>query len=597
MMLFPTTTALLSWMWQSTLCLGVCWLLYQFLRQEPYFHYNRRYLLLTPWLALLLPLLLTAAAPWLRDWLPSQSAPVVLAVPAIAVLPAVVASSSVADVAPASFSWWTWLPLLYGAGVLTWLMQLGWQLLALWRQVRHLPREKHEDFTLVSTSGQLPISSFGRLIFWDETAEITPAEADQILQHELVHVRQGHTQERLLLELTRAVLWFNPFVHCYSRALDLTHEYIADAAVLETLPAPAAPTKYAALLSRLTLQRLHLQLSPTHSFSQSQLLARIAMLHTPRSARRWKQWLLLPVSFVLLVTVACEKRAEIVPPTATVSSAYTRAEQMPRYQGGMSRLVRDINFNMHYEYPAVAKMAIQEKVEGKVFVKFTVATNGTVQAVQVQKGIPTNSFQQQAAARGLEQLAIKVVQDLPGRWTPGTQDGAPVAVSSTILIHFRLKGESSIITGYRIEAPDSSASILAGYPFRDEKSFRNPPRPIPDSRNVYSHLEVEEMPEYPGGQGQLLAELLQRLQYPAAAKAAKLDGVAFVKFVVTADGSMQNIELQKGVLAPKGLEAVAEEMNRAALATLYNLPRSWKPGMQRGKEVTVSYSVPITFQL
>jgi TonB family protein len=584
-------------MWQSTLCLGVCWLLYQFLRQEPYFHYNRRYLLLTPWLALLLPILLTAAAPWLRDWLPSQPAPVVLAVPAIVVLPAVAVSGPVAEVAPASFSWWTWLPLLYAAGVLAWLTQLGWQLLALWRQVQQLPREKHEDFTLVSTSGQLPISSFGRLIFWDETSEITPTEARQILQHELVHVRQGHTQERLLLELARAVLWFNPFVHCYSRALDLTHEYIADAAVLQTLPAPAAPTKYAALLARLALQRLRFQLPLTHSFSQSQLLARIAMLHTPRSARRWKQWLLLPISFGLLVMVACEKRAELVPPTATADSTYTRAEQMPVYQGGMSRLVRDISFNMHYEYPAVAKMAIQEKVEGKVFVKFTVATDGTVQAVQVQKGIPTNSSQQQAAARGLEQLAVKVVQDLPGRWTPGTQAGQPVAVSYTVLIHFRLKGESKgpTGTGYRIEAPDSSTSIIAGYPFRDEKSFRNPPRPIPDSHNVYA--QVEEMPEYPGGQGQLLAELLRRLRYPAAAKAAKLDGVAFVKFVVAADGSMQNIELQKGVLAPKGLEAVAKEMDQAAVATLYNLPRSWKPGMQRGKEVAVSYTVPITFQL
>ncbi|MBO0358320.1 TonB family protein [Hymenobacter sp. BT186] len=595
MMLLPTTAALLSWMWQSTLCLGVCWLLYQFLRQEPYFHYNRRYLLLTPWLALLLPLLLTAATPWLRDWLPSKSAPVVLAVPAIAVVPAIVVSGPVTEVASAPFSWWTWLPLLYAAGVLAWLMQLGWQLLALWRQVRQLPREKHEDFTLVLTSGQLPISSFGRLIFWDEAAEITPTEANQILAHELIHVQQGHTQERLLLELARAVLWFNPFVHCYSRSLDLTHEYIADAAVLETLPAPAAPTKYAALLARLALQRLRFQLPPMHSFSQSQLLARIAMLHTPRYARRWKQWLLLPVSFGLLVTVACEKRTELAPPITTVDSTYTRAEQIPVYQGGMSRLVKDISFNMHYEYPAIAKMAIQEKVEGQVFVKFTVATDGTVQAVQVQKGIPTNSLQQQAAARGLEQLAVKVVQDLPGRWTPGTQDGTPVAVSYTVPIAFYLAKGTVAAPGYNIMAPDSTAAGGARYAFNDKDVFRNPPRPAPDSHNVYA--QVEEMPEYPGGQGQLLAELLRRLRYPAAAKAAKLDGVAFVKFVVAADGSMQNIGLQKGVLAPKGLEAVAKEMDQAAVATLYNLPRSWKPGMQRGKEVAVSYTVPITFQL
>ncbi|MDF7814430.1 energy transducer TonB [Hymenobacter sp. YC55] len=273
---------------------------------------------------------------------------------------------------------------------------------------------------------------------------------------------------------------------------------------------------------------------------------------------------------------------------------------MPKYKGGMLRLVKDLSWGLHYEYPAIAKVA---SLEGKVLVKFTVAADGTVKDVQVHKGITTIWPQQQAAAHALEALAMKAVKELPGQWTPGSQNGKPVAVSYTVPFEFssgKLRRRRQVggpmelepVQNYRVKSPDSSATAFSEGPiFKDFK----PVRFSPDSRNVYA--QVEEMPEYAGGQGQLLADLIQRLRYPAAAKAAKLDGVAFVKFVVAEDGSVKDVALQKGVLAPKGLEAVAEEMNQAALATLHNLPRKWTPGIQRGKEVAVYYDVPITFLL
>ena len=417
-------------------------------------------------------------------------------------------------------------------------------------------------------------------------------------------MRQGHTQELLLFELVQAVLWFNPFVHFYPRALALNHEYVADAAVLRTIQAPEAPTIYAALLARLTLRRHHPHLSLTHSFAQPQILARIAMLHSSHVARRWKQWLLLPVSTVLVATIACEKGTELATPSVTAEDVYTHVEQMPKYKGGMQRLITDLHWGIRYEYPSIAEST---DLEGEVLVKFTVATDGTVQAVQLQKGITTIWPQQQVAARALEELAMKAVKELPGQWTPGSQSGKQVAVSYIVPFEFsngKLRRRKQIggpfelepVLEYQIHSPDSPATVFSGGQiFKDFK----PLRPSPDSHNVYS--QVEEMPEYTGGQGQLLAELLQRLQYPAAAKAAKLDGVAFVKFVVTEDGNVKDVALEKGVLAPKGLEAVAEEMNQAALATalatLHSLPRKWQPGIQRGKEVAVSYSVPITFFL
>ncbi|HEX8425775.1 MAG TPA: M56 family metallopeptidase [Hymenobacter sp.] len=455
MLLFPTTTALLDWMWQSTLCLGACWLLYRLLlRQESYFHYNRRFLLFTPWLALLLPLLLAGAAPWLSSWLPSDATSTPLLTPSVT-LPVLTVGSAGA----ASASWWTWLPLVYMAGVLAWLVRLGGQLVALWQQTHQLPRNTREHFTLVTTSGKLPVSSFGRLVFWDETANLTPAEAHQVLQHELAHVRQGHTQERLLLELVRTMLWFNPFVHSYPRALALTHEYIADAAVLQAMPAPEAPTAYAALLARLTLRQLHPHLSLTHSFTQSHTLIRIAMLQSSRSGRRWKQWLLLPVGTVLLFTFACEQAAEPTAPEAAAANTrltpppppalhpyteqkpeyidgtavYQYAEQMPEYPGGMTQLLTDLTQQLRYPQSALAA-----KVQGRLFLSFIVAKDGSVQAVKIQKSL-TAPNASAATIKEMEDASVAAVRNLPGKWAPGKQDGKAVAVSFTIPVSFALQ--------------------------------------------------------------------------------------------------------------------------------------------------------------
>lgn len=449
MMLLPTTTALLNWMWQSTLCLGACWLLYWLaLRRETHFHYNRQFLRYTPWLALLLPPLLTVLAPKLGSWLPSQAAPSALLAPAF-VLPTAVVSTT-----GTSTTYWEWLPLVYVAGVGLGVARLGWQIFRLWQTTRWLPREPRTGYTLVSTSGQLPISSFGRLVFWDETADLTPTEAQQVLCHELVHVQQGHTWEQLQLLALQAVLWFNPFVHCYPRALALTHEYLADAAVLEDAPPSTTPATYVALLARLALRRLYPHLPLPHSFTHSPILTRIAMLQSSPPVRRWKQWLILPVSAVLLVTISCEKAAEPTAPTANTSSdshllpppppppalpppppppaVYNFVEHMPEYAGGMNKLLTDITQQLRY--PAAA---LKAGLEGKVFVDFIIASDGSMQAVSLKKGI-TAPANMAPAAQAMNEAALDAVRNLPGKWTPGSQDGKQVAVSYTVPIAFTL---------------------------------------------------------------------------------------------------------------------------------------------------------------
>ncbi|GAB3574426.1 TonB family protein [Hymenobacter daeguensis] len=432
---------LLNWMLLSTALLGVWWACYRLaLRQERSFAYNRAFLGLGPLLAAGLPLLPLA---WPAGWWGTGPAglPGVVGV----LLPAaeVSANGAAGDVA---INWNAWLRVVYLAGVALMLARLLLGLGRLWRTGRRLPRTAHSGYTLAHTHGRLPTSSFGAVIFWDETLALSPAEARQVLRHELAHVQQGHTYDRLLLELLRAALWFNPFVHLCGRALALTHEYLADAAAL--LPeqnTPSLSTSYTHLLARQVASRLGFSVPLAHSFSHSQTLSRIAMIQKTNPIRRWKQWLALPLLGVLLVAVACEKAA---PPTApTVAAAtqnavappppppmvYETVEHMPELPGGggPEAIVSAIQRNL--TYPDVPKTS---RKDGNMFVSFIVTEKGEVQAVKVLKSLGPE----------YDAAAIAAIQKLP-TFVPGRNEGKAVAVSYTVPIQFIWKASVRVSGG------------------------------------------------------------------------------------------------------------------------------------------------------
>lgn len=72
--------------------------------------------------------------------------------------------------------------------------------------------------------------SFWRTIFMNRW--FTGAEREQVLVHELSHVRHRHTAERLVLELLRCIFWFNPFTYLAARWLTEVQEWEADGDVL-----------------------------------------------------------------------------------------------------------------------------------------------------------------------------------------------------------------------------------------------------------------------------------------------------------------------------------------------------------------------------
>jgi TonB family protein len=103
-------------------------------------------------------------------------------------------------------------------------------------------------------------------------------------------------------------------------------------------------------------------------------------------------------------------------------------EKMPVYPGGDEALFRFIYENVRY--PAEAK---EQGIQGKVILRFMIASDGAVEDITVVRGVHPL----------LDAEAIRVMSIMPG-WMPGTQGGKPVNVWYSVPISFSLSsGETA----------------------------------------------------------------------------------------------------------------------------------------------------------
>jgi Ca-activated chloride channel family protein len=111
---------------------------------------------------------------------------------------------------------------------------------------------------------------------------------------------------------------------------------------------------------------------------------------------------------------------------------------------------------------------------------------------------------------------------------------------------------------------------------------------IPDIEErpaIFSHVEVP--PAFPGGEAALMKFIADNIAYPSEAIANGYTGRVVVRFVVNEDGSITDVEIQRGV---------NPILNKEALRVVKSMPK-WLPGKQNGRPVRVYYTLPIVFDL
>ena len=148
-----------------------------------------------------------------------------------------------------------------------------------------------------------------------------------------------------------------------------------------------------------------------------------------------------------------------------------------------------------------------------------------------------------------------------------------------------LTDDTSQITSMITTTDDLINTIKDGNVNDTVKYIAEPEPVIPDENKIF--IFVEEMPEFPGGNTELLKFIGESINYPHDAQINNIQGRVILKFVVNTDGSVDRIEI---------LRSIDPSLDNEAIRVVKSLPR-FKPGKQGGVPVPVWFSLPVTFRI
>ena len=271
----------------------------------------------------------------------------------------------------------------------------------------------------------------------------------------------------------------------------------------------------------------------------------------------------------------------LVTTKSAIKEIFRVVEQMPRFPGcedinndkekedcARTKLLEYIYKNL--KYPAEAR---KKNIEGQVVVQFVIKPDGLIKDVKVVREIGEGCGSEvKILVEGMNKMAV--------RWIPGKQHGKYVNVLYTLPVKFALQGN-------------------------DGKSINN---------NEISHMRpissgeifkvVDQMPRFPGCEDQpvgherddcaktkMLEYIYQNLKYPQEARKNQVEGQVVLQFVVGQDGILREIRIARDIGSGCGKAAadVIESMNDKKL--------KWTPGVQKGRNVDVLYTLPVKFKL
>ena len=409
--------------------------LYKLVCTRDTFFRSRRFILIV---SLVLPFILPFID--VREWLESRDRMIMLThFDYSAVLPEIVVGSEAVETGNRVFVLSEWIGYLYPAGVVVLLVRLAVQAFSLYRLIVRMPEKEINGVRvkcLNDPSG--PFSFFGWIFM--NPAAVKEDEINEILTHEMAHVKQHHSVDVLLAEMVSICCWMNPFAWLLKREVRLNLEFLADRKVME---AGFATKSYQYHLLGLAYNHKY---GLSNNFNFSHLKQRIIMMNKKKSnaTGHIKYALFVLPAFALLVAgnISCSQDAsqtedakeEVVAPVSPEAKeapadstakeeVFMVAEQMPEFPGGMKELLKFLQNNLKYP-----ENAMKNNVQGRVIVQFVVEKDGTLTEFKVARSVDPD----------LDAEALRVLQTMP-KWKPGMQRGKIVRVKFTVPVSFKLQ--------------------------------------------------------------------------------------------------------------------------------------------------------------
>lgn len=421
-----------------------------FLRKETFFNTNRWYLLFALISGLIVPYLL----PVFRGAFEAT----VTTLPTYVITLGEITIGDQNELATQNTTFWTWQNISFSIYIIGFLFATG----RFFKGIFNIIKIKnngistaHNGYSIIRTSENIMPFSFGKWLFLPQETSLSDTEEQQVIEHELVHIRARHSLDLIIVESITILFWFNPLLRFFRNALKEVHEYAADKVVLKKVS-----VKY---YGQLLLQQAfpNVELALVHKFSQSQLKNRIKMMTQKPSSQsaRAKYLFAAPLFLLVLITFSAYKYAETIAPQKSVAAqetsrilaelsdnsmigdtnVYSKAEEMPILKDCSSQpkeeqdnctqsaMIKYVYGSL--EYPKVAK---NNSIEGLVVVQFVVNKEGKMDRIKLLRDI----------GGGCGQAAVAAVQKLADdenmKWEAGIQKGKKVNVQFSFPFRFKL---------------------------------------------------------------------------------------------------------------------------------------------------------------
>lgn len=231
--------------------------------------------------------------------------------------------------APVPFDYWLLLTVIFWLGVAFMGIRLMVQLTSLYRIHQRSVAEKLDGYQYRKVNGAVNPFSFWQTIYINPQQHKS-TELEPILKHERVHVKEWHTLDVLLAELSTVFYWFNPGVWLIKRSVKENLEFITDRRLVQ-----AGIDSKAYQYSLVSISKLSQSSSMANNFNFLTIKKRIIMMNKKQTSKAQisRYVFLLPLvivlSLVFTVSKAQLEKAVNQPVIAKVTAAVIAEKVKP----------------------------------------------------------------------------------------------------------------------------------------------------------------------------------------------------------------------------------------------------------------------------
>lgn len=172
---------------------------------------------------------------------------------------------------------------------------------------KRYPNAKVNGVNFINTDEKGTPFSFFNDIFWNRSIDLHTTPGQQIFNHEVAHITEKHTYDKIFMNIVLLFFWINPFFWIIRKELNMIHEFIADKMALEDNDTNAFAEMI--LSSVFTRQKFAI----TNNFFYSPIKRRLLMLTKNKHAKvnYISRLLVLPLATIIFIGISCKVKTDM----------------------------------------------------------------------------------------------------------------------------------------------------------------------------------------------------------------------------------------------------------------------------------------------